>query len=170
MPESKRNLVRTRKVATPPDAARVTIDFAALSSSIGFSLRRAQLSTFLEFTAAMEKHDIRPSQFAVLVLIRSNPGLKQTAISKALGIQKANFVALLDRLEKRGLTERRKVGGDRRSFALHLTRAGEISVAKMEAAHSAFERRLTERLGPTRSKLLLQLLNDFSDRGQSHIA
>ena len=31
MPESKRNLVRTRKVATPPDAARVTIDFAALS-------------------------------------------------------------------------------------------------------------------------------------------
>ena len=128
------------------------------------------MSTFQEFTAAMEKHGIRPSQFAVLVLIRSNPGLKQTAISKALGIQKANFVALLDRLEKRGLTERRTVGGDRRSFALHLTRAGETFVAKMEAAHSAFERRLTERLGPARSRQLLQLLNDFADRGQFHIA
>ena len=109
MPESKRNPVRTRKAATPSDAAKVPMDFAVLSSSVGFSLRRAQMSTFQEFTAAMEKHGIRPSQFAVLVLIRSNPGLKQTAISKALGIQKANFVALLDRLEKRGLTERRKV-------------------------------------------------------------
>ena len=128
------------------------------------------MSTFQEFTAAMEKQGIRPSQFAVLVLIRSNPGLKQTAISKALGIQKANFVALLDRLEKRGLTERRTVGGDRRSFALHLTRAGETFVAKMEAAHSAFECRLTERLGPARSRQLLQLLNDFADRGQFHIA
>ena len=43
-------------------------------------------------------------------------------------------------------------------------------MAKMEAAHSAFERRLTERLGPARSKQLLQLLNDFADRGQFHIA
>jgi DNA-binding MarR family transcriptional regulator len=169
MPEGKRNVARKHKVAAPSDAAKVPIAFAALSSSIGFSLRRAQISTFQEFTEAMEKHGIRPSQFAVLVLIRSNPGLKQSAISKALGIQKANFVALLDRLEKRGLTERRTVGGDRRSFALHLTRAGEISVARMEAAHLAFERGLIKRLGPTRSKLLLQLLNDFSERGQSHI-
>jgi DNA-binding MarR family transcriptional regulator len=170
MPEGKSKLVRKRKVATSLDAAKTHIDFAALSSSIGFSLRRAQMSTFQEFTEAMEKHGIRPSQFAVLVLIRSNPGLKQSAISKALGIQKANFVALLDRLETRGLTERRTVGGDRRSFALHLTRAGEISVAKIEAAHLAFERGLIKRLGATQSKLLLQLLNDFSDRGRSHIA
>ena len=98
----------------------------SLDSSLGYSLRRAQLSTYRDFTSFMDKLEVRPSQFAVLVLIRSNPGLTQAAVSETLGIQKANFVALLDRLEERGLAERRKVGGDRRSSALYLTRGRSL--------------------------------------------
>src|ERR1022692_4943050 len=91
-----------------------TIATVALDSSLGYSLRRAQLSTYREYDSFMAKFDIRPSQFAVLALIRSNPGSSQSAISTALGIQNANFVAVVDRLESRGLTERRKLRGDRR--------------------------------------------------------
>jgi DNA-binding MarR family transcriptional regulator len=67
----------------------------------------------------MSPFDIRPSQFAVLVLIRSNPGLIQSAICTALGIQKTNFVALLDKLEARGITERCRAGVDRLHAAPH---------------------------------------------------
>jgi DNA-binding MarR family transcriptional regulator len=136
----------------------------ALDCSLGYLLRRAQLSTYAEFTSFMEKLEIRPSQFAVLVLIRSNPGLTQAAVSNTLGIQKANFVALLDRLEERGLAERRKVGGDRRSSALYLTRAGEAFARKMELAHSQLEAQLFSRLGEKRSRLLLEMLLEFSQK------
>jgi DNA-binding MarR family transcriptional regulator len=139
----------------------------ALDKSVSYSLRRAQLSTYGAFSDSMEKFDIRPSQYAVLVLIRSNPGLTQSAICNELGIQKTNFVALLDKLEGRGLTERRKANGDRRSSALHLTADGEATVAAMEAAHDAMEKKLARRLGARRTRELLEHLHDFSAKRRS---
>ncbi len=155
--------VVSQKVALRKPSPRKAkpLNTSDLDQSLGYSLRRAQLSTFHNFADFMSKFEVRPSQFAVLVLIRSNPGLTQSAVSDALGIQKANFVALIDRLEERGLTERRKVGGDRRSSALHLTRNGEAFVRQLEAAHQAFEETLSSRLGEKRSRQLLKLLHEF---------
>jgi DNA-binding MarR family transcriptional regulator len=152
------------KASVPPVSAksRTTVNMEALEKSLGYTLRRAQLSTFDLFSSTMAQFDVRPSQFAVLVLIRSNPGLTQSSICAALGIQKTNFVALLDKLEDRGLTVRRKVGGDRRSSALHLTLAGETFVATMEAAHDAMEKKLSKRLGAPRTRELLANLKEFA--------
>jgi DNA-binding MarR family transcriptional regulator len=149
-----------RRADTPARSARLRAD--ALDNSLGYSLRRAQLSTYEDFTSAMEPFDIRPSQFAVLMLIKSNPGLSQSTVCTALGIQKTNFVALLDKLEGRGLTERRKLGSDRRTFALHLTRDGEAFVARMEAAHMAMEKQIARRLGVKRTRELLLALHEFT--------
>ena len=139
-----------------------TIATSALDSSLGYSLRRAQLSTYREYDSFMARFDIRPSQFAVLALIRSNPGSSQSAISNALGIQKANFVAVIDRLESRGLTERCRLRGDRRSSALYLTRSGELFCVKLQAAHAKLEAQLTSRLGGRRSRQFLKLMHEFA--------
>ncbi len=138
----------------------------ALDKILGYSLRRAQFSTYGAFTEAMERFDIRPSQFTVLVLIRTNPGLTQSAICTELGIQKTNFVALLDKLEARGLTERRKTSGDRRSSALYLTTEGEVAVVAMQAAHDSMEKKLAERLGAKRTRALLDTLHEFAVKGR----
>jgi DNA-binding MarR family transcriptional regulator len=132
-----------------------------LDQSLGYTLRRAQLSIYQEFTVAMSSLEIRPSQYAVLSLIQANPGLTQSAICGILGIQKANFVALLDRLVERGLAERRKVSGDRRSSALYLTLDGKAFVRRMITAHRKLEKSLASRLGETKSRLLLSLLREF---------
>ena len=134
----------------------------ALDGSLGYSLRRAQLSTYREYDSFMARFDIRPSQFAVLTLIRSNPGSSQSAISTALGIQKANFVAVIARLKSRGLTERRKLRGDGRSSALYLTRSGELFCEKLQAAHAKMEAHLASRLGVRRSRQFLKLLREFA--------
>src|SRR5436305_9635581 len=139
-----------------------TIATAALYGILGYSLRRAQLSTYREFDLFIASFDIRPAQFAVLTLIRSNPGSSQSAISSALGIQKANFVAVIDRLESRGLIERRKLRGDRRSSALYLTRSGELFCEKLQAAHAKLEAHLASRLGVRRSRQFLKLLHEFA--------
>ena len=158
-----------KKVPTPAPGKRtqIAVNTDALDKSLGYSLRRAQYSTYDSFSEAMGPFDIRPSQLAVLILIRSNPGLTQSAICSTLGIQKTNFVALLDKLEERDLTVRRKVGGDRRSSALHLTPAGETFVAAMEAAHDQMEKKLSKRLGAKRTRELLATLHEFAGQGHA---
>ncbi len=157
--------VSKRKARTP-----IMLTTDVLDDSLGYTLRRAQLSIFQEFTEFMASYDVRPAQFAVLVLIRANPGMTQSMIGGFLGIQKANFVNLLDRLADRGLTERRQVGGDRRSSALHLTKAGETFVRKIEAAHETLETRLSERLGERKSHQLLKLLREFCSKAPAAAA
>jgi DNA-binding MarR family transcriptional regulator len=132
-----------------------------LDSSLGYSLRRAQISTFAAFSSAMMRYDVRPSQYAVLVLIRANPGMSQASACACLRIQKTNFVTLLDRLEQRGWAERGKAGSDRRASVLRLTRSGQVFVRKLETAHSRMERKLAARLGDKRTSQLLQLLHAF---------
>jgi DNA-binding MarR family transcriptional regulator len=118
-----------------------------LSTIVGYKLRRAQLSTFQDFIEAFAKLKVRPAEFSVLAMIARSPGLKQTEIAEALGIKRANFVALMDGLERRGLAERRKAKTDKRSHSLHLTAEGVRFVGKMRVTWAEHERRLIDRLG-----------------------
>ena len=69
-------------------------------------------------------------------------------MAAALGIQRANFVALLDGLERRGLARRGPTPNDRRCHALHLTAEGERMLTLASARVVAIEARLDEKLGP----------------------
>ena len=89
-------------------------------------------------------------------------GLLGEKCVQALGIQPANFVPLLDKLEQLGLTERRKVDGDRRSSALYLTRKGEMFIEMVEQEHNQMEAKLAARLGARRTAQLLRLLKEFT--------
>jgi DNA-binding MarR family transcriptional regulator len=129
-----------------------------LEGLIGYALRRAQLAVFDEVIRDFAELDLRPAQYSVLVLVGSRPGLKQSEVAAALGIQRANFVALLDRLEKRGLARRAPAPNDRRCHALHLTAEGERVLARAGARVAAIEARLDAKLGPGGRERLLDML------------
>jgi DNA-binding MarR family transcriptional regulator len=118
-----------------------------MDSIIGYKLRRAQLAVFLDFHNTFQRLKVRPAEFSVLALVAQNPGLKQTEIADALGIKRANFVALMDGLEKRGLAERRKSDSDRRSHSVHLTEAGIRFCRRMLAVWQEHENRMIALLG-----------------------
>lgn len=130
---------------------------------IGYRLRRAQLAVFQKFIAHFESLDIRPAEYSVLVLIDKNPGRKQVEFAKVLGIKRANFVTLINRLEKRGLTERRIAAGDRRANALHLTAAGRSFLRDIRETQDAFEAEYIKKLGGKSERdKLFQLLDRLS--------
>jgi DNA-binding MarR family transcriptional regulator len=135
-----------KAAATPPDKETI----------IGYKLRRAQLYVFNDFINSFAKLKLRPAEFSVLSMIATSPGLKQTEIAEALGIKRANFVALMDGLEERGLADRRKGDVDKRSHSLHLTPEGQRFVKKMVATWTEHENRMIERLGGSgeRDKLI----------------
>jgi DNA-binding MarR family transcriptional regulator len=148
-------LVRVRNGTPKTDAA---IDIAPLPDRVGYMLRRAQLAVFKDFARTCAEFDIRPAQYAVLVVIENNPGLKQIDVSTALGIKRTNLVALIDVLEKRGLARREPVPSDRRSYALHLTAKGKSFMAKLHEQVNAHERHVTELLGEKAREQLLPMM------------
>lgn len=123
------------------------VNSQATMGLIGYRLRRAQLSVFQRFLVVFDDLALRPAEYSVLMLIENNPGRKQTEIAAALGIKRANFVALAQSLEARGLIERLTVESDRRANALHLTTAGRTFLAKARALHDQLECEFVDRLG-----------------------
>ena len=110
--------------------SRRSINFGPLTDYVGYALRRAQMAATTGYLEAMEGVDLRPTQFSVLILINANPGIRQTEVCAALGLQKANFVPLLNELQRRGLAVRKPGSPDRRASALHLTPHGEEVLQK----------------------------------------
>lgn len=152
-------MATTRTKAQAKDSVAAAAEIPEMSGIIGYALRRAQLAVFQDFIESFARLKLRPAEFSVLTLIARTPGQKQTEIAEQLGIKRANFVALMDGLERRGLAERRKVEGDKRSHSLHLTPEGVRFVDRMAGVWTAHEQRLVEQLGGEEQRdLLLDLL------------
>ncbi len=133
-----------------------------LSGYVGYALRRAQGVIFADFNSALAELDLRPAQFAVLLMIDQNPGASQSGVSAALGIQKANFVAIIADLEKRGLVRRRKSDTDGRTYSLGLTPRGRAQLQRAAELQSVHEARVIAQIGKEGRQQLLALLDRLS--------
>ena len=146
----------------PARKARRDVDFDVLTGHLGYFLRRAQVWVFQDFIRTLSSTDIRPAQYSVLVIIGANPGLSQSELADTLGIERARLVHMLDRLEKRGLTERLPSPTDRRTHALQLTRDGQKMLKRVKALAAEHEAHLADKLGAETREQVLRLLRGFS--------
>ena len=135
------------------------IKLGMLTSLLGYHLRRAQIAVFQHFTATTGVADITPGQFGVLTVINSNPGLSQTQLGNALGIDRSTVVTVIDRLESRDLVMRAPSPTDRRSHALRLSARGAALLAELEEMVRAHERHIARHLSPEDQALLVKLLD-----------
>jgi DNA-binding MarR family transcriptional regulator len=153
-------MLRERRPA--PESA----DLGDLESHVGYLLRRAQMAVFADFIAAQNGAIARPGQFSVLAVIGRNPGLSQSRLCDALGIKRANLVAVIDHLESLKLVRRDPSATDRRSNRLHLTAAGERALQKAIDGQAKHEARIMRLLGAEgRAALLKQLAKLCELRG-----
>lgn len=132
---------------------------ALLDSLVGYGLRRASNAVMADFVAAVGELGLRPALFAMLAVTREHPGINQSALGRALGIQRANLVPLIAELAARELIERRPVEGDRRAVALHLTAAGEALLDAAEARVRPHEDRMLAGLSAAERETLRKLLS-----------
>ena len=134
------------------------LNFGLLDGLIGYQLRRAQIAVFQHFGAAFATLDMTPGQLGALLLIHANPGLSQSALGGALGVDRSTVVPLIDRLEGRGLVIRAPSPRDRRSHALRLSPAGVQLLARAEARVREHEAAITHRLSDAERRSLVALL------------
>ena len=138
--------------------AQPDFDYGLLPELIGYNLRRAQDRVFNDFMTSMADHDITPGQFGVLTLIEANTGLNQTQLGNAIGIDRSTVVAVIDRLEDRGLVERAPSPTDRRSYALRLSPDGARLVATLRPLVRRHEARIAADLTADEQETLRRLL------------
>ena len=84
-------------------------------------------------------HGMTRAQWTILTKLERQPGLLQKELAEMLEVEPITVARLIDRLEARGMVERRSDPGDRRCWRLHLTEAarpllGEIDVQLTDMA------------------------------------
>jgi DNA-binding MarR family transcriptional regulator len=151
---------RAQRADPGPDAA--DIDFGRLDTYVGFHLRMAQTASFQAFAREAGEIDLSPGRYAILSLIGDNPGISQTALSRANARDKSSLTPALDDLERRGLVLRERVATNRRSYALTLTPAGEQMRRRLDECAERHERNIDRILGVRDREKFIRLLRKLT--------
>lgn len=141
------------------------IALGMLENLVGYHLRRASGAFGADFARAVEGTGMRQVLVGILSIIAANPGVNQGAVGRALGIKRANMVALINELVDRDLVDRQVSPTDRRSFELNVTKAGQDMLDDCNRRVEQHEARMLAALSKTDRERLLDLLQKIEALG-----
>jgi DNA-binding MarR family transcriptional regulator len=153
-----RNAQVTRRAnGETPGTSRNDADRGALDENVAFHLRLAQDASFRAFKRHTGESKLRPGWYAVMTIIKANPGVTPMALSRASGRDKSTLTPVLRDLFAHGLVEQRPVPNDRRSYTMTLTEEGEKRLASLTEHAEAHDRQLDVIVGDKKEELLALL-------------
>lgn len=91
-------------------------------------------------------HGMTRAQWMILFRLRRHDGLNQRELAEILEVEPITVGRLVDRLEARGLIERRADPADRRCWRLHLTPAADPILEEIDEVRRLFEAEATRNL------------------------
>lgn len=138
------------------------LSIGLLDKLLGYHLRRAQSAVFQDFAIRLGHRQITPGQLGLLVLISNNPGVSQTDLARAVGIERSTLGEFINRFESSGFVERRVSTRDRRCHAIHLSTAGRRLLDEILPEVAEHERRLASSLSAQERDTLIGLLKRVS--------
>src|SRR6516162_6992898 len=121
---------------SPESTPHADSGVAFLLVQLGFHLGRV-------FGDRLKPLGLEQRHAGMLIRLAENDGRSQQAIAELMGVNPTRMVFLTDELEKLGLVERRRNPADRRSHALHLTKAGTAMLARVREVTAAHEADIT---------------------------
>lgn len=140
------------------------VDFGCLPDLVGYNLRRAQSAVFRHFAETVSSHDVSPGHFGVLVFIEANPGMSQTMLARALGVDRSSIVPVIDHLEGEGLVTRQKKVSDRRTHELRLTAYGDSRLKGLKTSVLAHDQEIAGCLSADEKRNLIEALGKIMGR------
>jgi DNA-binding MarR family transcriptional regulator len=141
-----------------PQLSVGAIDYGILRNLTGFSVKLAWILGHALVTRELGDGAITPHRFSILEMIGCNPGLQQIQLARALALSRPATTLMIDFWEQRGCVERRRLPGDRRSFGVFTTAAGEGELERLRPMMSRADEALTMELSADEVKELRRLL------------
>jgi DNA-binding MarR family transcriptional regulator len=124
----------------------------------GHLIRRSQqiaVALFMEETAAF---GVTPVQYAALVAIREQPDVDATRLSLLIALDRSTIGSVLERLESKGLIQRRSVADDRRIKLLRVTKRGSALLTGIGTAVERAQERMLAPLAPAERRQFITML------------
>jgi len=106
-------------------------------------------------------HGMTRAQWVILARLSRQPGISQNELAGICEVEPITIGRLVDRLESRGLVERRADPKDRRVRRLHLLPAAESVVEEINAYREALNAELSRGLDEDTRNLLIDTLIDI---------
>ncbi len=91
--------------------------------TLGFLLHEVARLLRKRFEQKVGNQGLTRSQWQAIAYLAKHEGVRQACLAEMLEIEPITLVRILDRLEQRGLVERRRDPGDRRAWQLYLKEA-----------------------------------------------
>lgn len=77
----------------------------------------------------------------ILDYLKEHDGSNQKEIAKACFLEAGSLTSILNKMEEKGLIERRTLNGNRRSFHIYLTAEGKEKLQLVEKAFASIEKK-----------------------------
>lgn len=138
---------RTRLPSLAPIPESAPLSLGELDGLLGFHLRLAQAALYRDFATSLGKLDLTQRQFATLELVRANPGASQVDLAQVLTLDRPAMMAVVDRLEQRGLVLRERSARDRRRQEIRLTESGAALLEQATRRVRRHDARFLSRFG-----------------------
>lgn len=138
-----------------------------LARSTSHLLHRAQQLAADRFAFLVGENGVTLRQFAVLAAIEEQPGLSQTELVRATGIDRSTLADMMNRMEKRGLVVRSASPNDGRANAVALAPAGEQILHAATKHARAADAAILDVLPKNKRRAFqatLEMLADIADR------
>ena len=87
--------------------------------------------------AQLDRYDLTPAQFEVLIQLQRTPHILQQQLADQMFVSKGNVVGLRNRMERAGLVKRQPHPEDGRAYLLCLTARGATLAAQVIPEHEA---------------------------------
>jgi DNA-binding MarR family transcriptional regulator len=129
-----------------------------LDDVIGFHIRLAHGATYRHFTDTFAELGLTQKMVSVLWLIDDHPHIAQADIGRRLQMDRATTMAIINRLEARGLLVRGASTRDRRRQTLTLTADGHEAFVEARRCIRKNEDWLKSRFTKREAALLIDLL------------
>jgi DNA-binding MarR family transcriptional regulator len=137
---------------------RPSLDTKSLDVLLGFHTRLAMMEIRRSYLRHVGHGEVRPGLASLLQLVAANPGASQIEISRAMHIDKASLVSLLDKAESAGWLNRERSEEDRRRHELVLSPTGEKMAAKLRRQTLRHEEKFLKRFSASELKQLVAYL------------
>lgn len=133
-------------------------DFGMIGAMLGFHVRLAHAAVYRHFSDSVCHLDLTQKQATALWLVDDHPDIAQTDLARIMQMDRATTMAIINRLEARGLVVRGKSPKDGRKQTLNLTDAGRDTLASAKQATQEHERWLKSRFTEREVAALIEML------------
>ena len=146
--------------ATSPTMARPRNppEIVDLAEQPGHHIRRLQQIAVAVFLHEAADSGITPVQYAALQTVANQPEVDQRTLAALAGLDTSTLGSVIDRLEARGLIERRASASDRRVRLLRLTPAGRRTLDGLIPAMRRAQRRILAPLPAAQQREFMRML------------